>query len=349
MKRILIFADGTWQSPRKTYPTNVLRMARAVKPVDSIGNDQVVFYDWGVGTDRKKFSGGLSGVGINKNIQDCYRFIVQNYDPNDELYFFGFSRGAYTVRSLGGFIRNCGILKRKHANRIHEAFDLYRAREASTHPNSPKPKAFRKRYAVADKSRIRFIGVWDTVGALGIPIPFLGALGDERYLFHDVEPSSIVDVARQALAIDENREDFQPAIWVEKAGLDLLQVWFAGAHSDVGGGYKTRGLSDIAIKWLLDEARAAGLEMETHLTSSIAPKPSDRLHNERKGIYKLRKEFNRAKDKDFHDRVPLKKDAVIHASVRARWNQVASYKKSKAVRAFLALHGGSWSSVSLVP
>ncbi len=115
MKRIAIFADGTWNSPERGRATNVLRMARAVKP-DDAGTKQVVFYDWGVGTDRKKLSGGITGAGIDKNIMDCYRFLVHNYDNDDQLFFFGFSRGAYTARSLAGFIRNCGILKREHAN-----------------------------------------------------------------------------------------------------------------------------------------------------------------------------------------------------------------------------------------
>ena len=92
------------------------------------------FYDWGVGTDRKKIAGGISGAGIDKNIMDCYRFMVHNYNPGDELYFFGFSRGAYTVRSLAGFIRNCGLLKREHAQRIPEAYKLYRKRAKATGP-----------------------------------------------------------------------------------------------------------------------------------------------------------------------------------------------------------------------
>lgn len=108
MKRIVIFADGTWNSPEQGGSTNVLQMARAVRPVAN-GVAQVAFYDWGVGTDRKKLAGGISGAGIDKNIMDCYRFIVHNYNKGDKLFFFGFSRGAYTVRSLAGFIRKCGL------------------------------------------------------------------------------------------------------------------------------------------------------------------------------------------------------------------------------------------------
>ncbi|MGI9220132.1 MAG: DUF2235 domain-containing protein, partial [Woeseiaceae bacterium] len=186
MKRIAIFADGTWNSPEKGGATNVLRMARAVKPV--VGHSkQVAFYDWGVGTDRKRLTGGISGVGIDKNIMDCYRFIVHNYNPGDQLFFFGFSRGAYTARSLAGFIRNCGLLQREHADRIPDAFRLYRKRTRSSAPNEPEAVRFRRKYAVADITPIEFVGAWDTVGALGIPVPFWGTLNDRKFLFHDTE------------------------------------------------------------------------------------------------------------------------------------------------------------------
>ena len=112
MKNIIICSDGTWQSPESDTSTHVLRLAEGIAPEDAAGNKQVVFYDWGVGSEGDKFSGGITGKGIDKNIQDCYRFVVHNYEPGDALYLFGFSRGAYTVRSLAGLIRNCGILRR---------------------------------------------------------------------------------------------------------------------------------------------------------------------------------------------------------------------------------------------
>jgi len=292
MKRIAIFADGTWNSPEKGLATNVLQLARAVQPeVDGV--EQVAFYDWGVGTDRKQISGGLSGVGIDKNIMDCYRFIVHNYDPGDQLYFFGFSRGAYTVRSLGGFIRNCGVIRRQHAEKIPAAYQLYRKRTKASGPNESHAQRFRKDYAVADITNIEFVGVWDTVGALGIPLPFWGTLGEKEFLFHDTQPSKIVQHARHAVAIDENRKDFRPTLWDEKPGLDLLQVWFAGVHSDVGGGYEERGLSHCASRWMIDEAAKCGLQFEPHLQKLVKPDPKDRQHNERKGIYMMRRNFTR--------------------------------------------------------
>lgn len=337
MKHITILADGTWNSPEQGGASNVLQMARAVAPVAG-RTRQVAFYDWGVGTDRKKIAGGISGVGIDKNIMDCYRFIVHNYDPGDKLFFFGFSRGAYTVRSLAGFIRNCGLLRREHADRITDAFRFYRKRTKSSSPDAPQAIEFRRDHAVADITEIEFVGVWDTVGALGIPIPFWGTLGEREFLFHDTEPSKIVLHARHAVSIDENRQDFEPTLWSDKPGLDLRQVWFAGVHSDIGGGYEERGLSDCACRWMMREAGRFGLRFEQHLEDAVIPDPSDRQHNERKGIYLARREFVRE----------IK--GPVHQSVRDRWEADARRyrKKSKALRKLLQSVGGDWSGVDVV-
>lgn len=337
MKRIAIFADGTWNSPERGGVTNVLRMTRAVKPV--AGNTkQVAFYDWGVGTDRKKLTGGVSGVGIDKNIMDCYRFIVHNYDPGDQLFFFGFSRGAYTVRSLAGFIRNCGLLQRPHANQIANAFRLYRKRTPASHPNAPESQSFRKKYAVANITPIEFVGVWDTVGSLGIPVPFWGTLGDQKFLFHDTAPSRIVQHARHAVSLDESREDFAPVLWSDKPTVDVRQVWFAGVHSDVGGGYANRGLSDCAVDWIVREAAGFGMQFESHFTASIRPKPSAKMHNSRRGIYRVR------------DAIVRDVVGSVHATAKERWDRNAfKYrKKGKALARLLDSVGGDWGQVDVV-
>jgi uncharacterized protein (DUF2235 family) len=337
MKRIAIFADGTWNSPEKGGATNVLRMTRAVQPVAG-GAEQVAFYDWGVGTDRKILMGGISGDGIDKNIMDCYRFIVHNYDEGDQLFFFGFSRGAYTVRSLAGFIRNCGLLTRPNANRIPEAFRLYRKRTRASGPNESEAVTFRKKYALADITPIEFVGVWDTVGSLGIPVPFWGTLGDRKFLFHDTEPSKIVQHARHAVAIDENREDFKPVLWSDKPSIDLKQVWFSGVHSDVGGGYKNRGLSDCASNWMLAEASKCGLQFESHFIDAIKPRPSIKMHNERKGIYLARDSFTR------------EINGPVHATVKERWDRNAHQyrQRSKPLKRLLASVGDDWSQIEVV-
>lgn len=337
MKRIAIFADGTWASPESGAATNVLRMTRAVKP-EAGGTEQVAFYDWGVGTHRKKLTGGISGVGIDKNIMDCYRFIVHNYAAGDQLFFFGFSRGAYTVRSLAGFIRNCGLLKRPHANKIADAFRLYRKRTKASAPNEPEAVRFRSKYAVADIIPIEFVGVWDTVGSLGIPVPFWGTLNDRKFLFHDTEPSKIVQHARHAVSMDENRDDFKPVLWSDKPSIDLLQVWFAGVHSDVGGGYKNRGLSDCASRWMLDEASKFGLQFESHFIDSIDPRPSAKMHNARKGIYLAR------------DSMVRDIEGPIHASAKERWQRNAHgyRRKGKALKRLLASVDDDWSRLEVI-
>ena len=337
MKRIAIFADGTWNSPEKGGATNVLQMARGVRPA-AAGVEQVAFYDWGVGTDRKEIAGGISGEGIDKNIMDCYRFIVHNYEAGDELYFFGFSRGAYTVRSLAGFIRNRGLLERQHADKIPDAYRLYRMRDPSTIPNSTEAEQFRHDFAVADITHIEFVGVWDTVGAIGNPVPFWGTLGESEFLFHDTELSKIVRHARHAVSIDENREEFEPTLWSHKPGLDLKQVWFAGVHSDVGGGYQEYGLSHCAFEWIVDEVTSFGFEFEEHLIDSIVPNAKDEVHDERTGIYLLRGELVR----------PI--TGPLHSSVMERWNADAhGYRgESKALKALLKSKDNDWSQIEVV-
>lgn len=341
MKRIAIFADGTWNSPEQDHDSNVLRMAQALMPVAGTSAkpvEQISFYDWGVGSDRQKLMGGLTGAGIDKNIMDCYRFIVHNYEPGDQLFFFGFSRGAYTVRSLGGFIRNCGVLKRENARRISEAFLLYRKRSKSSGPTETEATDYRSRHAVADITPIEFVGVWDTVGALGIPVPFWGTLGKREFLFHDTAPSRIVQHARHAVSIDENREDFDATLWSEKPGLDLLQMWFPGVHSDVGGGYEDRGLSDCALDWILGEAEKFGLKFETHLKKFIRPDPLAPQHNERKGMYLARNEIVRSIL------------GPVHVSAKKRWlaDQDGYQKKSKSLAALLSGVQGDWSKIQII-
>ena len=147
-KRIVVCADGTWSRPekdlRKDVPTNVLRLARAIKPVASDGVPQQVFYDWGIGSYHDRVSAGATGKGLHKNIMDDYRYIVQNYSPGDEIFLFGFSRGAYTIRSLCGLINNCGIVTRPDARLIQAAFEHYKRPGASYRPGGAKSVAFRR-------------------------------------------------------------------------------------------------------------------------------------------------------------------------------------------------------------
>ncbi|MFL5493822.1 MAG: DUF2235 domain-containing protein, partial [Gemmatimonadales bacterium] len=254
-KRIVICADGTWNSPYRTsggnpVPTNVWLIHQLVKEQDAAGKPQLAYYHAGVGTGGRidRLLGGLTGRGLRRNVLACYRFLVDHYMPGDELYLFGFSRGAYTVRSLAGLIRNSGIVdpgkclsETALLATIAEGWWLYRSRSQDSTPVAAKAVDFRVEHSHPD-FRIKCIGVWDTVGALGIPIDGpLGAVSRLRHGFHDVRLSSRVDCGFHAIAIDERRSPFMPTLWEQQpnaaaSGQRLEQIWFTGVHADVGGG-----------------------------------------------------------------------------------------------------------------
>jgi len=342
MKRIVICADGTWNRPEKDpedQPTNVLKLARAVKPLASDGIAQQVFYDWGLGSYHDSAVAGTTGRGISKNIMDNYRYLVQNYAPGNEIYLFGFSRGSYTVRSLCGLINNCGILKRPDARLIQTAFDHYKKPGPGYGPNSAKSRAFRASHSHPNRS-IKFVGVWDTVGALGIPFSFLGLL-DREDEFYDTKMGDNILIARHALAIDELRSDFEPTIWHDREHMSLQQVWFSGVHSNIGGSYPADAdgavLSDIPLDWLRREARDAGLQLEAHMTKALKPVPTATMHQSRKHIFRSKRPYYRPID---HGRGPV----LIHRSVKQRWQADATYRPKNLVD-YLADQKGKWPSL----
>lgn len=343
-KRIVVCADGTWDRPEEDlfedFPTNVLKLARAIKPIAADGTPQQVFYDWGVGSYYKKIIGGITGEGLHKNIMDDYRYIVQNYKSGDELYLFGFSRGAYTIRSLCGFINNCGILKRPDAALIQEAFVLYKKRGKVNAPDGKNAVEFRQAYSHPSR-KVKFVGVWDTVGAMGIPISFLG-LFDDQDEFYDTKLGRNVEIARHALAIDEHREDFIPTVWDHRNTIDIKQVWFAGAHSNVGGSYKPdddgSSASDTPLAWMLREAK--GLSIETHIKQKLNEKTTSSLHNSRRNFYRVRRKVLRDIDHK-------KGDILIHESVKQRWLEMGDNYKPKNLVTYLGDVGG-WDNVNLV-
>jgi uncharacterized protein (DUF2235 family) len=332
-RHIVICADGTWNRPEEEpddVPTNVLRLARGVCPTNPAGDLQHVFYDWGIGSYYDRVRGGVAGLGIHKNIMDGYRYIVQNYEPGARIYLFGFSRGAYTVRSLCGLINNCGILKRPDARRIEEAFQHYKRKGADYKPSGKASVEFRRRYSHALRE-VHFVGVWDTVGALGVPFSVLG-LFDSDDEFYDTKLGDNVHIARHALAIDERREDFEPTLWQPRPGLDLKQVWFAGVHADIGGGYpsddKGHLASDVPLKWMLDEAADAGLALESHLLRAVKPVATARLHSSRRHVYRLKSPLQR-------NLAPSGIPTEVHPSVLTRRRADAAYRPANLER-FLA-------------
>lgn len=336
-KRIVICADGTWNRPEKDlkvdFPTNVLRLARAISPIADDGKPQQVFYDWGVGSYYDEVIGGATGRGLHKNIMDGYRYIVQNYSPGDEIYLFGFSRGAYTVRCLCGLINNCGILKRPDARLIQQAFDHYKKSSAPFAPSGDKSLEFRQKHS-HESREIKFVGVWDTVGAMGIPLSFLGFFEDKDE-FYDTKIGRNVRVARHALALDEHRSDFEPTIWQVRENMDMQQVWFVGAHSNIGGSYKPDRdgslLSDNALLWMINEAQRFNLGLEPHLKASLHPNPLATLHDSRRNFYRIKQAYLRPLD-------PSKAPILLHHSVKVRWEQDPQYRP-KNLQAYLDRYG----------
>jgi uncharacterized protein (DUF2235 family) len=324
-KHLVICADGTWNRPEEDdddAPTNILRLARAVRPLAADGSPQHVFYDWGVGSYYDRVRGGVAGLGIHKNIMDAYRYIVQNYTPGCRIYLFGYSRGAYTVRALCGLINNCGILKRPDASRIVEAFAHYKRTGDAYKPSGKASVAFRRRHSHRSR-RVHFVGAFDTVGALGIPFSVLG-LFDKNDEFYDTKLGGNVAIARHALAIDERREDFEPTLWEPRSGLDLDQAWFAGSHGDVGGGIKGAAAdepiaADEPLAWMMAEAARAGLGFEAHLREGLRRSPTARIHDSRRHIYRLRRAEPRALERPG-------RPTRLHPSVRARWEADPGYR-----------------------
>jgi uncharacterized protein (DUF2235 family) len=325
MANIVICADGTWNRPEedieKDFPTNVLKLARAISP-SSPDLRQHVFYDWGLGSYHDRANAGATGKGIHKNILDGYRYIVQNYSENDKIYLFGFSRGAYTVRALSGLINNCGILNRPDASLISRAWKIYKSPLRQYHPDGEGAALFRHEHCHGSKA-VHFVGVWDTVGALGVPFSFMG-LFERHDEFYDTKMGQNVNFARHALAIDEQREDFAPTVWTSRPGVDLKQVWFCGAHADIGGSYPpdkgvgTRS-SDVSLRWMLDEAANSGLVIESHLLASLTDAVQGKIHKSRDHVYRLKSPLHRPL-------IIAGKPSKIHPSVKQRYESDEKYR-----------------------
>ncbi|MGF1631507.1 MAG: DUF2235 domain-containing protein [Kiloniellaceae bacterium] len=279
-RRFVVCFDGTWNTPDKgDHATNVVKLVRAVRSRDSDGTSQVVFYDKGVGSagGSDTVIGGGFGRGLTANVIDGYRFLANNYAAGDEIYIFGFSRGAYTARSLAGLIGLVGLLMPVHlGSGLDAVMGLYRLHDVSR--EEKLARVAKLDLGPRHVARIRCIGVWDTVGALGIPgdlgRTFLGG----KYYFHDVELGHCVDIALHAVAVDEKRSAFSPTLWVSDDGRPagaeqkVEQVWFAGAHSNVGGSYPDCTLSNVTFDWMVKRVTAlTGLAIEGLPQDAVRP------------------------------------------------------------------------------
>lgn len=335
MANLVVCCDGTWNTPDDTEggmpaPTNVRQLYNALADHDAAGAEQKKYYHPGVGTSGnlfKRIAGGGGGFGLAANVKSAYQWLAYTYRPGDRIFLFGFSRGAFTVRSLSGMINCCGLLDiSKEAipddktaadeawRRIDLAFNCYRL--SGQCRNKPQPLLVKQRAqafgglkelachdtAPGDdpqgKTPIHFLGVWDTVGALGIPneLAFLNLFDNpKRFSFHDTMLCSAVRNARHAIAMDERRRQFAPTLWSKDADPERVkQVWFPGVHSDVGGGYAHVGLSDGALKWMMDEASDKGLEFQPDLLRQLDIDHWGFLHDSLTGFFRTLQSYPRS-------------------------------------------------------
>jgi len=321
MKRLIFCFDGTWNKLVPDRATNVVLTAASIRRLDRKGVPQLIHYDEGVGTgELDTLRGGMFGAGLVENVREAYRFLIFNYDAGDEIYVFGFSRGAFSARTFVGFVRHVGPLRRLHVGRIDEALKLYEQRNKDMAGSGEAMRRFRSQYSdmvcvgaedddwrckkvpgyikgAAPQLKIKYVGVWDTVGAMGVPeiLPFSGRL-NRNYAFLDPAIDGFVERARHAVAIDERRRLFPPVLFGDVAALNTAagysnddpdapyqERWFPGVHGSVGGGGDIRGLSDGTLAWVLEGAKAAGLQLDTAYGTRIhgfRPDPLAPLVNE---------------------------------------------------------------------
>ena len=297
-KNIVICTDGTWNTPDqmdrlRMVPSNVVKISRALAKRDANGVRQHLYYDTGVGTGGRldKIKGGMFGTGLSKNVLEAYKALAVHYEEGDHIYLFGFSRGAYTARSIGGLIGRCGILNvlaEEREAKAKEAFEIYRMKKGDK--KNARSQAFRAANS-HPSNEVKFIGVWDTVGAMGIPLKSLNWIGRRKHRFHDVTLGDYVKNAYHAVAIDERRKPFTPTLWQvenEIPGQTVVQAWFPGVHSNVGGGYAGPGLSDQALQWMIAHAAANGLAFkENYLKRRVDPNYHGELRKSMTKFYRV--------------------------------------------------------------
>jgi uncharacterized protein (DUF2235 family) len=268
--RLAIFFDGTWNEPNDR--TNAYLLYKLAPETD----DQETLYVPGVGTQgnglfalANKFLGGAFGDGLSANIKSGYAWLCQRYKRDASIYIFGFSRGAYSARSLAGLIRKCGLSNDWSDESVDQAYGIYR--DQGVGPSDDSVQAYRKQFA--REVDVAFIGVWDTVGELGIPIGGLPVPGFSSYYnFHDTTLANSTRAAYHAIAANEFRSLYKPTLWTkgteDRGTLPLEQRWFAGAHANVGGGYLSppRDPADllplIPAEWLRQKGQLHGLTFD---------------------------------------------------------------------------------------
>lgn len=369
MKRLALFLDGTWNDSDDN--TNVWRLKLMLARPAFDGVRQLAYYHRGVGTSwHDRVSGGAFGRGVSRNVCRAYQWLMEHYDLGDEVYLLGFSRGAFTARSLAGMIAKCGLLMPEAPLAVPEVFDyyrqgdtpLYRLEYLDRHPErgghlwQPRQRTLLR---FSKRIPIRFVGVFDTVGSLGVPIGRYPGVSRRELTFHHTRLSKLFEHAYQALAIDEHRGPYRPSLWrrflptaadgtidrdVEAEGADaeqrVEQRWFVGAHANVGGGYRSDPLAQIPLHWMQQRAADAGLGFrrlverrgDEHLT-----RPCDSYAEFLRGAYRIatfgRRHYRTirgpAESRVAADGTAGRIETVnetIDGSVLRRWNEDPTYR-----------------------
>lgn len=351
-KRIALFLDGTWNTVNDN--TNVWRL----KSLCARSAEQLVYYSEGVGTQYgERISGGMFGVGINDEVIRAYEWLVENYEADAQVFIFGFSRGAFTARSLAGFISKCGLMKPGSPMSLKQLYERYRKGTASSvralgrvdESHLTLEENWIKKYS--RPIPIWFQGVWDTVGALGVPLPCVPKISRNDFAFLETDLRINDTHAYHALAIDEHREAFAPTLWTKRTPKQgdtpaprdfdhVEQRWFVGAHANVGGGYEDDFLAQIPLQWIMGKAIAHGLKFSDTViidgdenSCPIHDSLAEMVH----GIYEVLtfgKHFYRAIGSDPIDNgeaVTTTINESIDASVFDRWRKDGGYRPKNLV------------------
>ena len=352
MKRTVVLIDGTWNKEGTGADTNVAKLDSGkkiitqafIKAFASDGTAQHVHYHDGVGSEgdfMQKLLGGAIGLGLKKIIQEVYEVLVSDYAAGDEIYIFGFSRGAYAVRALAGLIGASGIQRQTNGDEFEIAWAHYRVppavrqqpQNASTGDRKTlnNYNALVQRSAFHDTRAIKCVAVWDTVGSYGIPAglglaPLVVILG-----FHDTKFGDHINVGLHAVAVDEHRRPFVPTFWTIARGRHpkghVEQTWFAGAHCNVGGGYPQSGLSDEALIWMIARVRAlTGLEFDiSAVRANTNPKLAETIVDSTQG-WVIDHAFP-------HYRTVLSPVAIAHGYVANREDPTVVHINNECIRA----------------
>lgn len=353
-KRLVIFLDGTWNNVQSN--TNVWRMRALCAPLDKDGKSQLVYYSIGV----NGFLGGVFGQGIDENIRLAYEWLVENYNPGDEIFIFGFSRGAFTARSLAGLVAMHGILKPGSPIGIGELFDRYRGKKdtvwklADLQKANPSRKFSRQEEWLLKYSQpttIKVVGVWDTVGSVGWKKGNIPRVSRSSFDYLQTGLRIHILNAYHALAIDEDRDDFSPTLWTKRLPSDRREViakarpisraeqrWFVGAHANVGGGYPSDLLAQRPLIWMMRKAQAQGLyfRSEVELDGDYLREPiADSYGDFMFGAYRLlsfRAPRGIAQPPGrFQDGTHININETIDSSVFERWRANPKYRPEALV------------------